>query len=177
MSIYRVPYESQDYIYDGRRWFNAKTHIEPPITVVRALELRIREQRGSDDAAIRDFQPLLDAAQAARNNEELSRAEDFVRRALKLIPGSLPGSHGALTILCAVLRARKRPEQAVAEIEPFLVPWYEPLLTTYAAALCDLERWEDAKRVLEMWQGPQRMEMQMVIQKIRRNRQDLYGVE
>ena len=162
MPIYKVPYEGRDYTWDGRRWFDAKTHIEPPITVVRELDFRIREQRGSDDAASRDFQPLLEAAKDARINNELVRAENFARRALEL----RPGDHGVLAVLCSILRARNCPEQAVSETESFLdqFRWYEPLLTSHAAALCDLERWEDAKRVLEMWQGLKRMEMQMVIQ-------------
>lgn len=174
MATHRVNYEGRDYIWDGHRWCDAKTYIIPPENVVQKLNFQIREHREAEDNVISEFQPLLDAAKEAHMYNELPRAENFVRRALKL----RPGDRGALAVLCSILRARNSPEQAILEVEPFLVMWYEPLLTTYAAALCDLERWEEAKQVIERGVGfSTSYQMQQVIQRIKNARPDLYPGE
>ena len=69
----------------------------------------------------------------------------------------------------------KRPEEALIATERARATGYLPLLTSRAAALCDLESWEDAKaelsRVLAVGKSPEAF---AVVRRIKASRPDLY---
>jgi hypothetical protein len=74
-----------------------------------------------------------------------------------------------------VLRHLGASDRAVQETEPLRAGNYPPLLVSRAAALCDLERWEEAKaivgRALAAGDSPEAFE---VVHRIKANRPELY---
>jgi len=138
----RISLNGRDYLWTGKEWCDARTFTAPHQTLVRELNARLEEQLAGEDSAISNVAVLIERAGAARDALQHSRAEKLVRRALKLAPGNL----ATLTVLCSILRARGRPQQALAETDAFKRESHPPLLTSRAAALCDLRRWEEAKR-------------------------------
>jgi len=125
----------------------------------------------NEDSAVTDFRGLLQIAQAARGSAQYKRAEAAARRAIELQPASEP----AFAILCSVLRHLGASDRAVRETEHLRSTSYPPLLISRAAALCDLERWEEAKatvgRALAIGDAPEAFE---VVHRIKAKRPDLY---
>ncbi|MHC4847965.1 MAG: hypothetical protein ACYTEG_05855 [Planctomycetota bacterium] len=99
--------------------------------------------RESCDVKNLSLQSLIDDACLARDARRLRRAESLAISALRV----RPGHEGALAVLCSVYRRMGRPESALALAEAVQTN-HRPLLTTHAAALCDLQRWVEAKRVI-----------------------------
>jgi hypothetical protein len=79
-------------------------------------------------------------------------------------------------MLCAVLRDKGLPQQALDETQAIRRTDYPPLLTSRAAALCDLERWEEAVKelrpVLAMGGSEEAFS---VVHRIKKARPDLYA--
>jgi predicted Zn-dependent protease len=95
-----------------------------------------------EDLAIVDVQILLENASKAQDALQHERAERLARRVLK----RSPGNPGALAILSSVLRASGHPQQALKETHLYRNTNYAPLLSSRAAAYCDLKQWEEAKK-------------------------------
>jgi hypothetical protein len=120
---------------------------------------------------------LLDRAKDAKMQSQFSRAERLARRALKFSPGHL----GAIAVLCSSLRSLDKPEEALKESAQYRDEDYPPLLATRAAALCDLAKWEQAKKEISKalaigkarpsWKN---FESFRVVDRIKAARPDLY---
>jgi tetratricopeptide (TPR) repeat protein len=167
----RVTYEGKNYIWSGTGWYEDRTFLVPADQVVRKLNQLLEHDLAADDLQVEDTDEALRRARLAQNSLQLDRAERLARRALEL-----DGSHaGAASILCSVLRAKGHPEQALEATEELRRTGYLPLLTSRAAALCDLERWEKAKReiarVLAAGGGGEAF---AVVHRIKAARPDLY---
>jgi tetratricopeptide (TPR) repeat protein len=134
-------YEGERYIWDGIRWLTAG-YIEVPVIVAAQLNEHYAEMIEADDAAIADIQGLLDRAKMARDARLLTRAQRLVERVL----AQKPHHTGAAAVLSSILREQFRPEEAIALADRFPDLRYAPLLTSRAAALCDLGRWAEALR-------------------------------
>lgn len=167
-----IDLDGKSYTWTGAEWYETDTFLTPPLTIVRTLNARLTQRLARQDATISDLDVLLERASTARDALQHERAEKLVRRALRLSPGN----PGALAILCSVLRARGLPQQALDETEAFRAMSYPPLLTSRAAALCDLGRWEEAKRevgrALAIAEGSE--EAFSVARRIKAARPDLY---
>ncbi len=87
---------------------------------------------------------LLNLAKQARDAGRLELALALARRALT----ERPGDCGTAAVVSAVLRKLKRPREALAATEELAGSTYVPLLTSRAAALCDLERWTEALELI-----------------------------
>ena len=140
----QVELDGQNYIWDGRKWYGAKSYEEPPAIIAQKLNSLSKKSFSEEDSEIHDLSKLVKLAAAAREAQQFERAEKLVRRVLKIEPYN----EAAMAVLCAVLRGRGLPKQALAETEQFRKTDHVPLLTSRAAALCDLKRWEEAKRVI-----------------------------
>jgi len=166
-----VELDGHSYVWNGRNWFAARTFQAPPVAVSSRLNEKLASVLVAEDAKVTDFNGLLQIAQIARKASQYKRAEAAARRAIALQPSSEP----AFAVLCSVLRHLGASEQAVQETEPLQSPRYPPLLVSRAAALCDLERWEEAKatigRALAIGDSPEAFE---VVHRIKANRPDLY---
>jgi tetratricopeptide (TPR) repeat protein len=168
---FTVELDGQSYVWNGRNWFASKTFQAPPAALASRLNEVLASILVKEDAKVTDFDGLLRIAQVARNASQYKRAEAAARRAIELQPSSEP----AFAVLCSVLRHLGASERAVQETEHLRSPRYLPLLISRAAALCDLERWEEAKatvgRALAIKDSPEAFE---VVHRIRANRPDLY---
>ncbi len=138
----RISFEGKDYIWTGTDWCDAETFLTPPLVIVRKLNRLLERELRSEDTAISDAFVLVNRASVARDALQYNRAETLIRRALKLSPGD----RAALAVLCSILRAQGRPKKALDETEAFRREPHPPLLTSRAAALCDLKRWKEAKQ-------------------------------
>ena len=158
------------YIWTGSSWFD-NSYIKPPIVVIQRLNALLEAQLANDDLNTTDIYELTHRAKVAREAKQYSRAEALARRVLQLHPES----HGAAAVLCASLRARGLATQALEETDRFKQTETAPVLTARAAALCDVYRWEEAKRTLgralAIGGGEEALH---VVQRIKRARPDLY---
>lgn len=158
------------YIWTGSSWFDSR-YIKPPITVIQRLNALLEAQLARDDFDTTDIYELTHRAKNAREAKQYARAESLARRVLRLSPGS----HAAAAVLCASLRARGLAAQALEETNSLKHTDNVPLLTSRAAALCDVQRWEEAKRTvgraLALGGGEEALH---VVARIRKARPDLY---
>ncbi|MFQ5614748.1 MAG: hypothetical protein ACE5H9_21720 [Anaerolineae bacterium] len=138
----QLEFEGKSYIWTGKVWYEARTYAIPPDRTVRHLNRLLEPKLARDDATTTDVNALLRQASDAREMLDYARAEKLARRALNLSPGH----PGALAVLCSTLRAKGAPRQALNETQAFRNLDYVPLITSRAAALCDLGRWAEAKR-------------------------------
>ena len=128
------------YIWDGIRWYHTKTFITPPTVDVIKLNILLLKALEEEDLSITDVGDLLARAQKAGDDLQHRRRGLIAERILDLEPGH----SAAAEILCSSLRAQNRPAQALKATQRMKDTDHAPLLVARAAALCDLERWEDA---------------------------------
>ncbi|MHC1745418.1 MAG: hypothetical protein AB9873_20655 [Syntrophobacteraceae bacterium] len=135
-----IDLERSTYIWDGNRWYHAKTFVTPPTVDVLKLNSLLVKAIEEEDLSISDIDVLLDRAREAGEALQYYRVGQIAQQILKLEP-----SHGpAATMLCSSLRAQNRPAQALKATQPMKDSDYAPLLVSRAAALCDMERWQEA---------------------------------
>lgn len=168
---YTLELDGRSYTWNGRSWFDSRTYQAPPAALTSRLNEQLACSLAEEDSAVADSQGLLRIAQAARDAAQYKRAEASARRAIEL----QPSSEAAFAVLCSVLRHLGASERAVQETEHLRSTSYPPLLISRAAALCDLERWEEAKatvgRALAIGDAPEAFE---VVHRIKAKRPDLY---
>lgn len=167
----RIEHDGHTYEWTGKTWHDVATHMAPPRVVLQVLNQKSETALAEEDQAVTKLQKLLDRAKAARDAEQFQRAEKLLRRVLAI----RPGHPGALAIYTSLLRRRGAPEEALKVSDPYRHLRYQPLLVSRAAALCDLERWEEAKkengRALAL--GPDAAAF-TIVNRIKANRPDLY---
>lgn len=139
---HRIHFEGKDYVWTGSDWYEATTCLTPPASLIRALNAEIALTLQQQDNSITKVPELISTACVARDSGQYARAELLIRRALAKEPDNL----AARVVLSSILRVRGCPEQALAETDRFRSASDPALHTTRAAALCDLGRWEEAKR-------------------------------
>lgn len=167
----KVELDGKKYVWTGLEWFEARSFLSPPQTIARRLNALLETELEREDLETSDIHVLLNSASTARDAMQLQRAERLARRVLNLFPGH----YGALAILCSTLRASRHPRQALDETYAYRKTNYAPLLTSRAAAYCDLKCWEAAKKVIEHALSFQtNEEARSVVKRIKAARPDLY---
>ena len=171
---FTVKFEGTDYEWTGKGWVNPRTHLCPPKILVKQLEAKARLQFEKQDANITDFDELLSSAQTAKAALQFRRACKLAERAVQI-----DSSHvGAGAVLCACLRSLNESQRALDSTAHLAGSNYGPLLTSRAAAYCDLAEWVKAKgtigRVLAMNAG-NKGEAFSVVARIKAARPDLYS--
>lgn len=131
---------SNRYYWNGMRWIDARTHAIVPQALAYRLSARAQAQLEAQDDAVDDLNTLMRMARHAREAGQLPRAERLARRAV----AKAPRSAAAHSLLCSVLRARGRPQDAIDASAG--APRCPSVLTTRAAAFCDMGRWVEARR-------------------------------
>ena len=132
--------DGNTYIWDGIRWYHAKTFVTPPTVDILKLDSLLLKALEEEDGSILEIDDLLGRARQAGEVLQYHRVGLIAQRILKLEPGH----GGAATLLCSSLRAQNRPAQALKATQPMKDTDYAPLLVARAAAFCDLERWQEA---------------------------------
>jgi predicted Zn-dependent protease len=165
-----VELDDRLYTWDGSQWFDA-SFLVPPTSIVSKLNALIDDALDEEDARLSDTKALVARARKARVAGQYDRAERIAR----LVLAREPAHEAMLSVLCAVLRKKGLPEQAVQETEPFKDSHNTSLLTSRAAALCDLERWEEAKKTIGRALARRSSEEAfLVVKRIKKVRPDLY---
>jgi ribonuclease HI len=168
-----LKFDGRSYIWGGDAWYDANTFLKPPEVLIHKLNALLVPGLEQEDKKIRDIGQLLKRAREARDSLQHGRAEKLARRVIKISPGHL----GALAILSSCLRARGLAQQALDETEAFKGEKYCPLLTSRAAALCDVGRWEEARKVIGrvLAIGTDKDTALNVVNRIKNARPDLYS--
>lgn len=132
------------FTWDGKNWYQTGKFIRPSKIIEAKLNSLAAKHLAKQDEKITDVSELLSQARSARDAGQTLRAEQLLDRVLC----RNPKHEGALAILCSLLRRQGRAEEAIRRTDHSASSRYPPLLTTRAAALCDLLRWEEAKRTI-----------------------------
>jgi len=139
----QIEIEGKYYILVGDTWYDKVNFIKPPESLIHKLNtLLITTLERKDN--VQNIDLLLKCAREARNSAQYEQSIKFARRVISISPDHI----GAIAILCSCLRAIGYAQQALDETEAFSGKNYPPLITSRAAALCDLEKWEEAKKVI-----------------------------
>ncbi len=128
------------FLWDGARWYEARSFLTPPTTIMLKLDALLQDLLREEDAVISDTEDLLDRARQAGDARQYHRVEAIARRILKADPLNTR----AATFLCSALRDLNKPAKALKETQLFKDTDYVPLMVSRAAAFCDLERWLEA---------------------------------
>jgi len=136
-----ITFDGNQYIWNGKRWFDRKTYLEPPTAVSSKLNTIVAGQSTARDKAIADnMDELLRKAKRAQGQGQIPKALQLARQVYNQRPQHI----GTASILCSMLRTANKSKEAVALANNFSSSNYSPILTARAAALCDLNRWDDA---------------------------------
>jgi len=158
------------FIWDGSRFYSASGE-EPQLETRGALnllldrEFKARTVFGADER--------LHFINSLRTATQYDLAEQHIREVME----KDPGRSDTRSTLCSILRSMGQPQRALDETAKFAAKGNPPLLTSRAAAMCDLERFEDAKKEVGRVLAIQKKigdEAGAVVSRIKRARPDLY---
>ena len=127
------------YRWDGRNWTDPDDGL-PPVSLRHRLSQMFAAEINAMDDAISDPSELTKLAQHAANANDQGRAIKLAKRAFEMDSQN----EGRAATLVSVYRKVHRSDAAVFILDAFPNTRFGPLLTTLAALLCDLERWEEA---------------------------------
>jgi hypothetical protein len=135
-----LPLDGRSFAWDGDNWFGLDDYSLPPATIAARLDALLVQRLCQEDDALTDRRELLRRARDARSRRQYRRAERIVQR----LAEREPDSPLLASLLCSILRESGRASEAVALADMFPGSDCAPLLTSRAAALCDLDRWAEA---------------------------------
>jgi hypothetical protein len=133
-------HNGRSYTYDGERWFGLDDYTTPPQSITIHLDAVLVQMLCEEDDRITDRKELMRRARDARKQTQYKRAERIAQRLL----AQEPNSTAVAAILCSILRESGRASEAVVLADQFASEECVPIMTSRAAALCDLERWGEA---------------------------------
>jgi len=167
-----VEFRARQYFHNGSYWVDCAHFTKAPTSLQHTLDEHARSRIEAADRQLVGQDELLEAAKSARDGGNSHRGVGLARRALKIESRSV----GAGAVLSSCLRADGRPEQALRETEHLAFSSYGPLQTSRAAAFCDLEKYEVAKKVIAPVLARSRdcPEALAVVGRIKRARPELY---
>jgi hypothetical protein len=134
MSI-EITWDGTNYIWD-EGWMDEDYQV-PPTGIQQYLNREAGPDLAAEDDRISDPQEWLDRAKTARDACQWKRALDLVLRVMQT--GTILA--GCAAVLSSILRRRQSKKFAVAAIaatELYHNSSYAPVITTRAAAFCDL---------------------------------------
>jgi tetratricopeptide (TPR) repeat protein len=142
---YQLEHDGVTYRNNGDGWHVkdsgeiAPTIISEKLNSIHGDKLRAKEDK------ITDPKKLLQLAAKYRKENMLDRAMSICGKIIEISPDS---EEAASTVMSSILRLKGEPEEAVRLTEKFSDSNNPALLTTRAAALCDIEEWESAKKTI-----------------------------
>lgn len=169
MRIYEI--DGVKYEWNGSRWADLEG-IAPATSIAHRLNQLLEADLLESDASLTDPDTLTEQARIAMQAGQTSRALRLSRRASEITPDH--AGRAATTI--SLLRKAHKSDEALPILARFRQTVYVPLLVTGAAVLCDVERWEDALRVIRkaLALGTSG-EAFAVYARIKKNRPDLFN--
>ena len=134
-----IKLDNREYKWDGKKWIDLKSHLIPPGIII----LKLNEELSKQEIDYQKFSlaDLKSIASNFKDNNNFKMAQEIIDYALS----KTPGDSAFLSILCSLLRKMGKPREALERTDNYNYPGCA-LLTSRAAAMCDLELWEDAKK-------------------------------
>jgi tetratricopeptide (TPR) repeat protein len=167
----RFTLNGRDYVWTGTEWCEGNSFTTPPASIVRQLNAEFEDQLDGGEVEALSVGAMVQQARVARDAGQCSRALAILKRAQTIDPSN----PAAAAVLCSTLRQQGQPALALAETERWHARDSAPLLKSRAAALCDLGRWDEAKReVARSLAIETGEEAFLVVRRIRKARPDLY---
>ncbi len=168
--VLEILLDNHSYTFDGKRWYDSKSFQTPPAKLLPRLNAELTSILAKSDAEITDFDELISESQKARKLSQLTRALNLAEQALTI----RPNDSSAMTQLTSALRSLNRAEEALARTDG-IKHSNAALFTSRAAAYCDVEKWEEAKKELSKALAINGTpETFSVVQRIKSARPDLY---
>jgi predicted Zn-dependent protease len=140
----KVTFQGETYMWTGNGWVDS-SFIKVSKALERELEMQLGESPLAEEDQIDDVAELIIRAREARENEDYKRAVKLAQRIIKLEPHN----HAGVVMLCATYRAMEKPTTALRETERFLPTNNPALLTSRAAAYCDIGHGPEALRTIK----------------------------
>jgi len=169
-----VTFDGKQYQWNGEKWFDKSTYLEPPTTIASKLHALSAVQIAAQDDIVTDLKKLLKRVKNPQKHRQ-------IQRTLKVLRRYRDKSHKrveTVAILCGILRKANQPEEALALADEFLGTNYCPLLTARAAVLCDLNRWEEGlkqiRQIPAIDKGSGETEATAVYSRIEQNAPELF---
>jgi len=164
------------YVWNGKMWYENEKYIELPVTITNRLNALMHPV----DPAEIEYKKLtmeeqMKEACALKDANNAEKALELIKFVLK----SAPTDEKAISLLCLILKAHGKPELALDETSRFTRSSKLPaLFAMRATALCDLERWEEAKkeaaRALVLGKKECREEVLTIVNRIKARKPELY---
>lgn len=139
-----ITLDGTEYAWDGENWFERRTFLKPSLIVCQELNHLLSVKLSKQDSQETEQHKLLKNMRIARDAGQFLRAESLGLHAKQLFPDDL----SVAATLASVYRAWGKPKKALKATDGFFGKADSMLLTVRAAALCDLERWVQAKKVI-----------------------------
>jgi tetratricopeptide (TPR) repeat protein len=142
MASMDIELDGRRYILTGETWVDAESHHIPPEIIRRKLEQKLAQK--TQVGRLANFSYIMKRAKQCRETKAYAEALRLAEQALEL----RPDDPGVYAVICAIHRDRGRPEEALEVTNRLARSNHPALLNSRAAALCDLERWKEAKKVV-----------------------------
>lgn len=135
--------EHIEYIWTGKSWYEKSNYMKPAIDITSKLNVLIDEELKVEDEKLferYDSKAVMDAVLIARSCNQKSRVLRLLERAYKQTDYS---DTGIASMLSSFYRETGAPAKAIDVYGAFKGRPSAPLQTTYAAALCDVGKYEE----------------------------------
>ena len=143
---FEMEWGGRRYSLSPQGFYDTRTFLRPPEAIHRHLKTKSAKHLETVCQRERNVPLLLEFSRLAKDLAELDLAEKITKQALSLAPRD----PSAVARMAGILRAKGQPKEALEVIahlpEKAQTP---PLLTSRAAALCDLQLWSEADKVIE----------------------------
>jgi tetratricopeptide (TPR) repeat protein len=170
---FEMQWAGRKYVLSSEGFYDAQTFLTPPEVIHQHLKAAYAHELGLIAQSEQHVPTLLKHSGLAKRLGYLDLAQEITERALL----AEPKNRFAIARLSSVLRAKGQPQKALAVIARVPEGTHDcQMLTSKAAALCDLDRLPEADRVIRralgMLKGRPKVEATealSVFQRIRRS--------
>lgn len=141
---YIVAFERKEYVWNGKTWYGKSDYMTPALATISKLNILIDEELKAEDEKLFenfDSKVVMDAVQIAKTCNQKIRVERLLVRAYA---HSKFVDRGVASMLSSFYREIGNPLKAIDVYAAFKGMPSSALQTTYAAALCDVARYEEA---------------------------------
>ena len=172
----RVTLNGKTYMFNGKNWLGSD-YMVPPVSLIPELNRLAADQFAHEGSQTKSYQELMDMATKLRDAGQLERALKAARKAIEMQPDDA----APVSVCCSILRMMRRPDEALTVADNFLKDgsMYRPLLTSRAAALADLDRYNEAlkqiRQVIAISGGKGGEEAMAVWSRIKAEAPELFG--
>jgi len=145
MDPVEIEFEKIVYVYRDGSWFDKKSFQAPPYVTIKKLEVLLNDSMDDDISSSTDISQLSVRQHDAKQADNTKLAIRIAERILEIQPGRLR----TIASLSSLYRKELNSEKALEITEPYKDSENAPIQCSRAAALCDRQKWEEAKMHLD----------------------------